>query len=151
MIEEKIIRNSPLQQSRCTKLSSRHLAGDPRMAKHVGCRVAHGHVVLEQVSNQVLGIGAHVVPVGTREIVHALLNALEQELLTVRTLLAAVPAAVAAALARERTLAREHDVHNDAQAPQVTSLVVGHVVDERLDDLGRQVLGRAHLNNTHFI
>ena len=119
-------------------------AADPRVPQHIAGRVAHGDVVLEQVADEVLGVVGDARPVVARELVDALLDALEQQLLTLGALLAALPAAVAAALARERTLARQHDVHNHAQAPQVAPLVVRHVVDERLDHLGRQVLGRAH-------
>ncbi len=137
-------RNLPLQKSRSTKLSCRHLTSDPRVAQHVGSRVAHRDVMLEQMSNKVLGVLADVVPVAARKVVDALLDAVEQVLLAVGTLLAALPAAVDAALAGEGTLAGEHDVDDDAERPEVAPLVVAHVVDEGLDDLGRQVLGRAH-------
>jgi len=135
--------NEPFEERRRAELSSRHLAGDPRVTQHIGGRVAHSDVMLEQVSDQVLGVLADVAPVSGREVVDALLDPLEQVLLAVVALLAPVPATVDAALACEWTLTGEHNVHNDAQAPQVTALVVAHVVDEGLDHFGCQVLGRA--------
>ncbi|RNA43124.1 hypothetical protein BpHYR1_015355 [Brachionus plicatilis] len=100
--------------------------------------------MLEQMSDQILGVRTHMVPVLTRKLVDALLDPFEQKLLTLTTLLAPVPSTIRSALARKRHLATQHYVHNDAQTPQVAPLVVRHVVHERLDDLGRQVLGRAY-------
>lgn len=52
------------------------------------------------------------------------LNRLKQQLLTVCTVLAAVPPAVLFAVAGERWIAAEQNVGNDSQRPQVAALVV---------------------------
>ncbi len=124
-------------------MSGRDLTSYPRVSKHIGRRIPHGNIVLQQMSDKVLGIIADVVPIIGRKLVDALLDAIEQELLTVVAILSAVPSAIAAALAYERTLARQHYVDDNAQAPQVASFVVRHVVDERFDHLGSQILGRS--------
>ena len=86
---------------------------------------------------EVFGVLANAVPVGAGKVIKAVLDTLEQELLTIRTFLATIPTAVAATLARKRTFARQHDVDDDAQTPQVAAFVVGHVIDEGLHHLGR--------------
>lgn len=60
-----------------------------------------------------------------------------------------IPAAVAAAAAHEGRVAAQHDVEDDAQAPQVAALVVdGGFLAEGLHNLRGHVLCRAALRRT---
>lgn len=75
-----------------------------------------------------------------------LLNGLEQQLLTLATVLAAIPAAVLLTVAGERRIAAQQDVRDDAQRPQVAALVVVvGLADEQIDHLGGHKFGAAHL------
>ena len=66
---------------------------------------------------QVFGILAYTIPITTRKIVNALLYALEEKLLTIWTFLPAIPSTVAATLARERALARQHNENYNTETP----------------------------------
>lgn len=60
-----------------------------------------------------------------------------------------LPATVASTAAHEGRIAAQHDVQDDAQAPQVTALIVdGGLLVERLHHLGRHVFSRTALQQT---
>ena len=71
----------------------------------------------------------------------------EQKVLRHRRYL--IPSALPSAVSTERRISAEEDVHDDAQAPEVTTFVVHQValgvVHEGLHNLGGHELGRSHL------
>lgn len=113
----------------------------PRMLEYLLSRDPLMGLLNQKSANEI----ARLVGYAVGEVVSALLNTGEQQLLARLTILATLPAAVGAAIAAERRIAAQQNVENNAEAPQVAALVVvAGLADERLDHLGRHELGTAH-------
>ena len=83
------------------------------MVQHLVSAVALAGVAHQQVADQVLGGLAHRLPLVLGEVVHAVLDGGEQQLLAILAGLAALPAAVLPTLAVEGRVATQHDVPDE--------------------------------------
>lgn len=118
---------------------------DPRMLQNTIGAEPSVSLLDEQASDQVLGILGDASPFLVRELVPALLDAGEEQLLAGLTVLAPGPAAVCAAVPVERRIAAEQNVHDHAETPEIATLVVIiGLADEGLDHFRRHELGAAH-------
>lgn len=118
---------------------------DPRMLQNTISAQPPVSLLNEQASDQVLGVLGNASPFLVRELVPALLDAGEEQLLAGLAILAPAPAAVGAAVPVKGRIAAEQDVHDHAEAPEIATLVVIiGLADEGLDHFRRHKFGAAH-------
>ena len=99
----------------------------------------------EEPFNQVLGFLRDDTPFPIGELVTALLNARKQEILTRLTSLALLPSAAGAAVAVERRVTAQQNVHDDTERPKIAPLVVASGVPyERVHYFGSHKLSTAY-------
>lgn len=118
---------------------------DPGMFQNtIGAEPLVG-VLNEQASDQIFRVLGDASPLAVGEVVSALLNTGEKHFLTGLTILPPAPAAIGAAVPVERRITAKQYVHDNAEAPQIATLVVIiRFADESLHHFWRHELGAAH-------
>jgi len=99
----------------------------------------------EQASDQIFCVLGDASPLAVGEIVSAFLNTGEKHFLTGLTILPPVPAAICTAVPIERRITTKQYVHDNAETPEIATLVVIiGFADESLDYFRRHKFGAAH-------
>ena len=112
----------------------------PLVVEHIPGTQPLLSVLYQQFSDEILGRSGHAAPLLAVKLELALLDVVEEVELAEVAGPARSPGALVAAGAAEGRVAAEEDVHHDAQAPQVATLVVLEILlrlfDEGFDNLG---------------
>jgi len=99
----------------------------------------------EQASDQIFRVLGDASPLLVGELVSALLNTGEEQLLTGLTVLSPAPSTIGAAVSIEGRITAEQNVHNNAETPKIaTFVVIIGLADESFNYFRRHELGAAH-------